>query len=210
MLKCLGTLCVISAPSGTGKSTLIQALIQCNYFHNIKLSISYTTRIKRSEEIHGKDYYFISIKEFKNMIHNNMFFEYTKIFDHYYGTAKNNILSMINDGIHIILDIDWHGAKQIRNKILNNYTIFILPPSKKELERRLTARKQDTAEVISSRMEEVVDMMHHMTEYDYIIINDDFNIAFKHLKSIILSEQLRFLYQKTRYKHLINSLLMLK
>lgn len=210
-MKYSGALCVISAPSGTGKSTLIQALIKSNnYLNDVKLSISYTTRIKRFEEVHGKDYYFISVKEFENMIHKNLFFEYAKVFNNYYGTMKNNIESMLNTGAHIILDIDWNGTKQVRNKTTNVYTVFILPPSKKALERRLKNRAQDAASMISFRMKKAIDIIHHVLEYDYIVINDNFDIAYRHLKSIILSEQLRSIRYKTCYKKLINSFVNIK
>lgn len=207
-MKCPGVLCVISAPSGTGKSTLIKNLMACNNYHfnNLKLSVSYTTRVKRSGEIHGKDYYFISVKKFKYMIHSNIFFEYAKVFNHYYGTSKNNIIAMLDAGAHVILDIDWNGAKQVRSKVSNIYTIFILPPSKKELEYRLRNRGKDTEKVISFRMKEAIDAINHISEYDYVIVNDNFDIAFKHLKSIVLSEQLRYFLQKIRYKILINNL----
>ncbi|URJ31298.1 guanylate kinase [Blochmannia endosymbiont of Camponotus sp.] len=209
-MKNPGTLCIISAPSGTGKSTLIQTLMQYNGFiYKIKLSISYTTRIKRSGEIHGKDYYFISRKKFKYMINKNKFFEHAKVFNHYYGTLKNDIKTMLNAGIHVVLNIDWKGAQQIRNKIPNNvYTIFILPPSKKELSRRLYLRGQDAAKIIAERMKHAMDEISHFKEYDYVVINDNFNIALIHLQSIILSEQLRIAHQKIRYAALINNLLL--
>ncbi|URJ33254.1 guanylate kinase [Candidatus Blochmannia vicinus] len=209
-MKNLGTLCVISAPSGTGKSTLIQTLMQYNGFiYKIKLSISYTTRIKRSGEIHGKDYYFISRKKFKYMINKNKFFEYAKVFDHYYGTLKNDIKTMLSTGIHVVLNIDWKGAQQIRNKIKNNiYTIFILPPSKKELSRRLYFRGQDAKKIIAERMKHAMDEISHFKEYDYVVVNDDFNIALIHLQSIILSEQLRIAYQKIHHATLIHNLLL--
>lgn len=209
MIKSSGSLCIISAPSGAGKSTLISNIIQKNnYFpYNIQLSISYTTRTKRSGEIHGKDYFFVSKTKFEYMINNNMFLEYAKIFNNYYGTKKNNIKNMLNSGRHIILNIDWQGAKQIRNQIAHIYTIFILPPSKTALEQRLRIRGKDTNNMIIKRMKKAINEINHFKEYDYIIINDNFNIALIHLKSIILSEQLRLIYQKKRYNKLINNLL---
>lgn len=204
-----GALCVISAPSGAGKSTLIQALMQSHcYLSDIRLSISYTTRVKRPGEVDGKDYYFISKKDFEYMIHANIFFEYARVFNYYYGTSKNDIRNMLSAGAHVILDIDWNGAKQVRNKILKNvYTIFILPPSKKVLEDRLRSRAQDTEKTIFLRMQEAISIINHVIEYDYVVINDNFDIALRHLQSIILSEQLRFTYQTIRYEKLINNLL---
>lgn len=212
MIKLNGSLCIISAPSGTGKSTLITHIIQNNndFPYNVKLSVSYTTRMKRCGEVHGKDYFFISKKKFTYMINNNMFLEYAKVFDHYYGTEKHNIKNMLNSGKHIILNIDWQGAQQIRNQISNTYTIFILPPSKKALKQRLKIRGKDTNQIIINRMKKTINEINHFKEYDYIIVNDDFNVALTHLKSIILSEQLRLIYQKKRYNKLINNLLYCK
>ncbi|ADV33989.1 guanylate kinase [Candidatus Blochmanniella vafra str. BVAF] len=208
MKKCIGSLCAVSAPSGTGKSTLICALQKKNcLLFDTQLSISYTTRKRRFGEKHGVDYYFISFKKFKFMIDNNMFFEYAKIFNNYYGTGKNKIESMLNAGTHIILDIDWKGVQQIKNRVTNFFTIFILPPSKEELELRLRLRRKDTNEIISNRMKHAVNDICHFKEYDYIIINDDFNIALFHLQSIILSEQLRLVYQKQQHNDLIIDLL---
>lgn len=209
----MGSLCIISAPSGAGKTTLINNIIQKkNYFpYNIQLSISYTTRTKRLGEINGKDYFFVSKKKFEYMINNHLFLEYAKVFNHYYGTKKNNIKNMLNSGSHVILNIDWQGAKQIREQISKHtYTIFILPPSKETLKQRLHIRGKDTNKIIINRMKEAVNEINHFKEYDYLIVNDNFNIALQHLKSIILSEQLRLIYQKKRYNRLINNLLSFK
>lgn len=209
MMKSSGVLCVISAPSGTGKSTLIQSLI-CNQSNlvDIKLSISYTTRLKRFGEVHGREYYFVSMKEFKSMIYADLLFEYAKVFNQYYGTAKSDIITMLETGAHIILNIDWNGARVIRNKVSNIYTIFILPPSQQALKLRLKNRAQDTEEMIALRIKKAREEMYHISEYDYVIINDNFDVACQQLQSIILSEQLRYVYQKIRYKKLINRLLM--
>lgn len=211
MYKFPGILCIISAPSGAGKSTLIHKIIQNHkcYLYNIKLSISYTTRPKRLGEINGKDYYFISDKKFKQMIDNHMFIEYAQVFNHYYGTGKKNITTMLNSKTHVILNIDWKGAKQIRNKISNVYSIFILPPSKKELEQRLRKRGKDTDQSITERIKKATLEINHFNEYDYIVINDNLYTALTHLQSIILSEQLRIIYQEKKYNKLINNLLSL-
>ncbi|CAD83291.1 guanylate kinase [Candidatus Blochmanniella floridana] len=207
MKKYSGLLGIISAPSGAGKSTLINALQKNDSILQIKLSISYTTRKKRPGEVHGKDYYFISIEEFQNMINQNMFLEYAKVFNHYYGTEKNSIKLMLNSGVHVILNIDWQGMNQIRNKKLDFYTIFILPPSQKELEKRLRFRGLDTDQVIFDRMKQAMNEISHCKEYDYIIINDDFNIALIYLQSVILSKQLKIDYQEYHNSNLINNLL---
>lgn len=209
MMKSSGVLCVISAPSGTGKSTLIQSLIRNQSgLIDIKLSISYTTRLKRFGEVHGREYYFVSINEFKSMIYADLLFEYAKVFNQYYGTAKSDIITMLKTGAHIILNVDWNGARVIRNKVSNVYTIFILPPSQQTLKLRLKNRAQDTKEMIAFRMTKAREEMCHISEYDYVIINDNFDIACQQLQSIILSQQLRCVYQKVRYEKLINRLLM--
>lgn len=211
MMKKSGALCIVSAPSGTGKTTLIQSIQKNNCFlYKIKLSISYTTRKQRFGEKNGVDYYFITKKRFQHMINRNMFFEYAKVFDDYYGTEKNSIKTMLNSGAHIILNIDWQGAKQIRNQISNVYTIFILPPSQIELEKRLRNRGKDTNQTIISRMKKAINEITHFKEYDYIVINDNFETALVHIQSIILSEQLRIAYQKKQYNKLINNLLSLQ
>lgn len=203
-----GSLCIISAPSGTGKTTLTRAIQSNNHFlYNTQLSVSYTTRIQRSGETHGKDYYFISKKKFENMIHNNMFLEYAKVFDHYYGTNINHVNVMLNSGTHVILNIDWQGARQIKKKIKNVFTIFILPPSKTALKKRLLTRGKDTNQMITLRMQQAVYEITHFTEYDYIIINDNFDTASTHLQSVILSEQLRSIYQTKQHTKLISNLL---
>lgn len=211
-MELFGPICIISAPSGAGKSTLINQVIKNkkNFIYDIQLSISYTTRPKRSKEIHGQDYFFVSKKQFKTMIRNNIFFEYAQVFNHYYGTSKKTIETMLNSGKHIILNIDWQGAKQIRTQISNVYTIFILPPSQQELQQRLLTRKQDTNKTITNRMKTAINEINHFQEYDYIIINDNLNTALIHLKTIILSEQLRSIHQKKLHNQLIDNLLSIK
>lgn len=211
-MKLFGSICIISAPSGAGKSTLIDRIVKNRtyFLYDIQLSISYTTRPKRSKEIHGQDYFFISKKKFKTMIKHNMFFEYAQVFNHYYGTSKKTIKTMLNSGKHIILNIDWQGAKQIRTQISNVYTIFILPPSKQELQKRLLTRQQDTNKIITNRMKTAINEINHFHEYDYIIVNDNLNTALIHLKTIILSEQLRLIHQKELHNKLINNLLSIK
>lgn len=207
MIETFGSLCIISAASGTGKTSLIRAIQKNHNLYNIQLSVSYTTRQKRSNEIHGQDYYFISKKKFQHMIDNNMFLEYAIVFNQYYGTTINNIKTMLDSGMHVILNIDWQGARQIKNKISNVYTIFILPPSKKELEKRLRNRGKDTNQIITTRMKKSIHEITHFTEYDYIIVNDDFETALIHLQAVILSEQLRLTYQQKRCSKLLINLL---
>ncbi|MXP67952.1 guanylate kinase [Pantoea sp. Aalb] len=202
-----GNLYIISAPSGTGKSTLIQTFLTRKLLCNIKLSISHTTRKKRFDEIHGKHYFYISKKQFEKMIATNDFLEYAEVFGHYYGTSQSTIEHMLATGIDIFLDIDWQGAKQIRQKMSNVRNIFILPPSIEELYRRLHSRGQDNEQVISYRMKQAIKEISHYSEYDYLIINNDFEIALSDLKNIIFAERLRIEHQKIKHHTLISKLL---
>ncbi|WP_173644525.1 guanylate kinase [Candidatus Hoaglandella endobia] len=198
---------IVSAPSGAGKSSLIKALLNNQQLYNIQLSISHTTRTMRPEETNGQHYFFVSVAEFERMISVNAFLEYAKVFGNYYGTARKTIEQILATGVDVLLDIDWQGAQQIRRKIPKTYSIFILPPSKKELNCRLRRRGQDSEEVIARRMAQAVNEMTHLTEYDYLIINDDFNTALLDLKTIIQAERLRLECQKIYYKVLINKLM---
>jgi len=202
-----GILFIISAPSGTGKSSLIQGLLKSKILYNIQVSISHTTRIIRPGELHGKHYYFVSKKEFEIMIKQESFLEYAKVFSNYYGTSRQYIEKMLFSGIDVFLDIDWQGAKQIKYKIPESKSIFLLPPSKDILYKRLRSRGQDSDIVIANRMEKAVDEMQHYSEYDYLIINDDFKKSINNLITIITAEHLCLLHQKSKYDVLISNLL---
>ncbi|UAJ65501.1 guanylate kinase [Candidatus Schneideria nysicola] len=194
---------IISAPSGAGKSSLIQALLNSHVVCNTQLSVSHTTRAIRPGEVQGIHYEFVSIKEFEKMIDENAFLEYARVFGHYYGTSYRGIHKMLQKGVDVFLDIDWQGAKQVRDKISNVCSIFILPPSKEELKKRLSNRAQDSRENIEWRMAQVVTEIIHVVDYDYLIINDEFNTALFELKSIIYAERLRIKCQSIRYRSLI-------
>ncbi|MGP1939580.1 MAG: guanylate kinase [Arsenophonus sp. ET-DL9-MAG3] len=202
-----GMLYIISAPSGAGKSSLIQALLKIKHLYEIGVSISYTTRKMRPGEKNGENYYFISEKKFQQMIEYKDFIEYALVFGNYYGTSRIVIEKIINNGIDLFLDIDWQGAQQVRKKISLIRTIFILPPSKNELLRRLRGRGQDSEKVIEQRMAQFFAEIKHYNEYDYIIVNDNFNTALKNLESIIRSERLHLEYQIQKHNTLINKLL---
>ncbi|AWH90367.1 guanylate kinase [Buchnera aphidicola (Melanaphis sacchari)] len=202
-----GILFIISAPSGTGKSSLIEGLLKTQCLCNIQVSISHTTRLMRPGESHGKHYYFISKKQFLVMIKQESFLEYAKVFNNYYGTSRKFIEDMLYSGIDVFLDIDWQGANQIRYKMPKSKSIFLLPPSKDVLYKRLQKRGQDSDIVISKRMEKAVDEMNHYEDYDYLIINDDFQKAINDLKTIIISEHLCLFRQQKKYNSLINQLL---
>ncbi|AJR01438.1 guanylate kinase [Hafnia paralvei ATCC 29927] len=202
-----GTLYIVSAPSGAGKSSLIQALLKTQPLYDTQVSISHTTRAKRPGENHAEHYYFVSHDEFRQMIEEDAFLEYAEVFGNYYGTSRKAIEQILSTGVDVFLDIDWQGAQQIRKKMPQSRSIFILPPSKDELDRRLRGRGQDSDEVIAKRMAQAVAEMTHYAEYDYLIVNDDFDLALSDLKTIIRAERLRLGRQKMRHDALITKLL---
>lgn len=198
---------IVSAPSGTGKSSLIKSLLDSDLKYNNQISISYTTRRIRPGEYEGVHYYFISTQKFLKMIREKEFLEHAKVFNHYYGTSKKLVDRSLSNGINVFLDIDWQGAQQLRSKNFNICSIFVLPPSKLELYRRLSNRGQDTHEVISKRMKAAVSEMKHYLEYDYLIINDNFGVAVSDLSLIVRSQQLSTCMQKYKYHSLIDQLI---
>ncbi|WWO96984.1 MAG: guanylate kinase [Candidatus Dasytiphilus stammeri] len=208
MNKTTGILFIISAPSGTGKTSLIQEVLKQQLIVSAQLSISHTTRKKRSQELNGVHYYFISNEKFCNMIQNEEFVEYAKIFGNFYGTSRASIQTILSTGINVVLDIDWQGAQQIRKKISTfTSSIFILPPSKEELVRRLYYRGQESQQSITQRIAQAVSEMKHYYEYDYLIINDIYEQAVLDLKYIINAESLKKNQQVQRHSNLITTLL---
>ena len=174
---------IIAAPSGCGKTSLVKALIENS--DNLSVSVSHTTRKARKGEIDGENYHFISKETFEKMINNKEFVEYAEVFGNMYGTTKKNIKEKLDSNIDIILEIDWQGARQVRQNISNVVSIFILPPSKKALLERLTTRGQDNQITISKRMQNSEREMSHFNEFNYLIINDQFDSALINLKAII-------------------------
>lgn len=202
-----GTLFIVSAPSGAGKSSLIQALLKTQPLYDTQVSVSHTTRDTRPGEHHGEHYFFVSKDEFRRMIEQDEFLEHAEVFGNYYGTSRAAIEQVLSTGVDVFLDIDWQGAQQIRAKMPQARSIFILPPSKDELGRRLRGRGQDSEEVIAKRMAQAVAEMTHCAEYDYLIVNDDFDLALSDLKTIIRAERLRLGRQLLRHDALISKLL---
>ena len=185
-----GILFVLSSPSGAGKSSIAKNILDKD--ENIQLSISYTTRKKRKDEVKGKDYNYISIKEFKEKIKSNYFLEWAKVFDNYYGTPRDFVLDKISNGKDVLFDIDWQGTQQLsENDGFDLVSIFILPPSKKVLETRLKTRAQDTTFEVIKRMSQATDEISHYMEYSYIIINDDLEKASNQVLSILNAERLK-------------------
>jgi guanylate kinase len=189
-LKKSSIMLIISSPSGAGKSSLAKQLQMSE--NNINISISFTTRQKRSEEDHGKDYYFINEECFREMIADNQFIEYAEVYGNYYGTPKYSFSRSDTQNNDIIFDVDWQGARALKEEMPEDVvSIYILPPSIEELEKRLRNREQDAEDVIQKRMLQAVSEMKHYVEYDYVIVNDDFADSLSKLKSILHAERLK-------------------
>ena len=183
-----GMMFVLSSPSGTGKTTLAKKIAQSNT--NFSISVSHTTRKPRPNEINGKDYYFVNIEEFQNLVEKNDFFEYATIFDNCYGTLKKPVLELLSDGKDVLFDIDWQGTKQL-NKIknLSLVTFFILPPDRKVLKQRLLNRHENQEELVEKRMNKFKEEISHWNEYNYVVVNDDLEKCYNEILSIIVSEK---------------------
>ena len=173
-----GTIVVLSSPSGAGKTTLVNEISKKN---NFQISISYTTRKPRSNETDGKDYYFVSESKFKNLIDEDKFLEYAKVFQHYYGSSKDVVFKKLNNGENVIFDIDWQGTEQIKSKKLNYkiVTIFILPPSRDELYNRLLNRDRNDEKIAKERMKQFNEDVLQWRNYDFVVINDDLENCYK-------------------------------
>ena len=187
-IKKEGVLLVISSPSGTGKTTICKKLLE--YDKNLHLSVSVTTRKKRKNEVEGIDYYFKTKKDFLNLKSENFFIENAFVFENYYGTLKSEVLKRLENGIDVLIDIDWQGTRQIRNKDLNYklITIYILPPSKKELLNRLIKRERKNIKTVNKRMKEFKKELSKWKEYDYVVVNDDLKVCYKKIMSVIKSK----------------------
>ena len=182
-----GTLFIISAPSGAGKTSLVAGILA--QINNIQASISHTTRDCRPGEKNGINYHFVDRQQFVTMIDNNAFLEHAEVFGNFYGTSQEWVKATLETGIDVILEIDWQGAEQVRSKFADSQSIFILPPSKQALRERLNDRGQDHAEVIEKRIAAATEEMSHYVEADYLVINDDFALALQQLKSIISAQR---------------------
>ena len=181
----LGQLFIISAPSGAGKTSVVKCLIKG--LGNLRVSISHTTRAKRPGELEGEDYFFVTVEQFKALLSNDGFIEHAQVFDNFYGTSKSYLEHLLSQGLDVILEIDWQGAKQVREALPESLSIFILPPSRAILEQRLQDRGQDSEEVIRRRMESAVSEMSHYDEYDFIVVNDDLEETTALVTSLIVN-----------------------
>ncbi|KGJ94677.1 guanylate kinase [Colwellia psychrerythraea] len=205
-----GNLFILSAPSGAGKSSLINALLKTDNpasTRAMQVSISHTTRDARPGENNGEHYHFVSVAEFKKQISLNAFYEYAEVFGNYYGTSEAAIDAQLAQGIDVFLDIDWQGAQQVRMKKPGVTTIFISPPSREELEKRLRGRGQDSDEVIASRMAQAQAECSHYNEFDYVIVNDDFDQALLDLTTVVNNQRLKCRQQSIAQQSLFSKLL---
>lgn len=200
-----GKLYIISAPSGAGKTSLVKQLRQD--MEKLVVSVSHTTRGMRSGESHGSDYFFVSTAEFKTMIEQHDFLEHAQVFDNFYGTAQKTVEANLAQGLDVILEIDWQGAQQVRKMLPDSISIFILPPSIEVLKQRLQNRGQDDDETIARRMRDAVTEMSHYPEFDYLIVNDDFDLALSQLKSIVTANRLLQITQQQLLAPLLQNLL---
>ncbi len=199
-----GTLYVVSAPSGAGKTSLVKALLAS--MDGIVVSVSHTTRPKRPGEVDGKDYHFTDEAHFRAMIEAGEFLEYAQVFDNFYGTSRGAVLSCLERGEDVILEIDWQGARQVREQFPDCRSIFILPPSKAALRERLTGRGQDSEAVIARRLRDAEADMTHYDEFDFVVVNDVFERALKDLEAIVTAQRLTLARQARRLARLIAEL----
>lgn len=202
-----GNLFILSAPSGAGKSSLISALLKQPNKRKLQVSVSHTTRAPRPGEVDGEHYHFVSVNKFKQNIQKKHFYEWAEVFGNYYGTSEVAIDEQLAQGIDVFLDIDWQGAQQVRMKKPDVTTVFICPPSKAELEKRLRGRGQDSEEIIKERMAQAQSECSHYQEFDYIIVNDDFDQAVDDLKTIVNNQRLKRDQQIAKHQAMFNDLI---
>lgn len=200
-----GSLFIITAASGTGKTSLVKQLIATT--NDLAVSISHSTRKPRPGEIDGQHYHFVSREIFADMIKQGEFLEHAEVFENYYGTAQSTVEFMLSNGLDVILEIDWQGALQVQKLRPDATTIFILPPDRQSLRQRLSNRGQDSQEVIERRLAGSVNEMSQYVNFDYVVINDNFDVALAELKSIIIANRLTLAKQQERHAGRIEQLL---
>jgi guanylate kinase len=198
ILKRLGLMVVLSSPSGAGKSTISRVLIERD--SNLTMSVSATTRAPRPGEVDGQDYYFVQKRDFGSMVSGGQMLEHAQVFDNFYGTPRDPVETSLSEGRDIIFDVDWQGAQQLSENVAKDLvSIFILPPSMEELERRLYSRAQDSEEVVRKRMAEAVSEMSHYPEYDYIVVNLDVDESVAKVEAILTAERQKTERQNSLY-----------
>jgi len=201
----IGTLYIVAAPSGAGKTSLVKALLDS--ISGITVSVSHTTRKPRPGEKDGEHYYFVDVTRFEFMRDNYEFLEYARVFDNYYGTSRQSVEATLAKGLDVILEIDWQGAQQVRKQYPESCSIFILPPSRQALEERLRARGQDDDATVARRMRDAVTEMSHYREFDYMVVNDVFEDALALLRAIVLARRQRMSVQSQAQEQLLQQLL---
>lgn len=199
------TLYIVSAPSGAGKTSLVKVLVERD--DNIVISVSHTTRTPRAGEVDGEHYYFTNVDDFKKMVAAGQFLEHARVFDNFYGTSRQQVETTLAAGTDVILEIDWQGARLVRAALPAAVSIFILPPSRDALDERLRTRGQDSDEIIARRMSDAISEISHYDEFEYLIINDDFDTALGELAAVFLAPRLRLAHQQSAFKGLIADLL---
>ena len=200
-----GSLFVVSAPSGAGKTSLLRALLDSD--DDLVLSVSHTTRTPRPGEINGVDYHFVATDEFESMVAAGEFLEHATVFGNRYGTGRAQVDASLQRGVDVILEIDWQGARQIREAMPESVQTFVLPPSRGALERRLRDRGTDSAEVIAARMRAAGGEIARYREFDYLVVNDDFDRALEAMRAVVHTGRLRLAAQEVRHAQLIRDLL---
>lgn len=199
------TLYVVSAPSGAGKTSLLKALVETD--RGIQVSVSHTTRTMRPGEENGVDYHFVDQETFSAMVGRGAFLEHAQVFDNFYGTSEAAIREQMQQGLDVVLEIDWQGARQVRRRFEDAVSIFILPPTPEALRQRLDNRGQDSDEVIERRMRDARNEMSHYAEYDYLIVNDLFDEALEQLRAVVTAERLRETLQAVKLESRLRALL---
>ena len=199
------TLYIVAAPSGAGKTSLVKKLVDTT--PGVSLSISHTTRPPRPGERDGEHYCFVSPAQFEAMIAEGAFLEHATVFGNRYGTSRAAVLTLLDAGQDVILEIDWQGARQVRARLPDSATIFILPPSREALRQRLASRGQDSPEIIDQRMAAALDELSHYAEFEYLVINDDFAAALEALRAIVIANRQRRAAQLERQRELLRALL---
>ncbi|VAW99857.1 Guanylate kinase [hydrothermal vent metagenome] len=202
--KSHGTLYIFSAPSGAGKTSLVTALIEQT--DKLIVSVSHTTRAKRDGEMDGTHYHFIDVAAYQQMVKADVFVEHAQVFDNFYGTSQRALEEKLSEGVDVILEIDWQGARQVRERMPAT-SVFILPPSKAALRERLQGRGTDSDDIIDRRMNDAISEMQHYGEYDYIVVNDDFDTALAEIRAIVISSRLHESRQKAHLAPLLAQLL---
>ena len=195
---------VVAAPSGAGKTSLVKELLKKHPL--LRMSVSYTTRPKRSNEVHGEDYWFVSVDEINDLTASQGLLEHARVFDNYYGTGRSQVQELFDAGFDVLLEIDWQGARQVKMAMPHSQSIFILPPSRAALEQRLRGRSTDSDEVIARRLRDSVSDMSHWNEFDYVVVNDNFDKAVNELSTIVRGDGAALASDRAQLKPLLSEL----